>query len=299
MTKFGAVGVFGRANAGKSTLVNALVGERVSIVSRRPQTTRKRILGILTDDDCQLVFCDTPGLHDIKNKLDAYMHEEILATLKGLQAGMYLADLSDLKPEADSEYLKQLKPDKDVPIFLVLNKTDLVECEAVEKARELYSGFYGFAAIFTLSANTAEEKELEPLLKALRNVVPEGPFAYDPDYYTNQTEREIVEEVIREVALQNFRQEVPHSIAVQVEQFKERETGKTFVEATIYVEKEGHKKIIIGSSGEGIKRLGKIARERLNENLGRDIFLQLWVKVRANWRRDEQWVARLGYRKSR
>ncbi len=299
MTKFGAVGVFGRANAGKSTLVNALVGERVSIVSRRPQTTRKRILGILTNDDCQLVFCDTPGLHDIKNKLDAYMHEEILATLKGLQAGMYLADLSDLRPEADSEYLKQLKPDKDVPIFLVLNKTDLVESEAVDKAKELYGSFYGFAGTFTLSAFSAEGKELQPLLEALRKVVPEGPFAYDPDYYTNQTEREIVEEIIREVALQNFRQEVPHSIAVQVEQFKERETGKTFVEATIYVEKEGHKKIIVGSSGEGIKRLGKIARERLNENLGRDIFLQLWVKVRANWRRDEQWVARLGYRKSR
>lgn len=299
MTKFGAVGVFGRANAGKSTLVNAMVGERVSIVSRRPQTTRKRILGILTTDDCQLVFCDTPGLHDIKNKLDAFMHEEILATLKGLQAGMYLADLADLRPDADSEYLKQLKPDKDIPIYLVLNKTDLVEPEAVTKARDLYSGFYGFAGIFTLSAFKAQTDELATLRLALEKVVPEGPFAYDPDYYTNQSEREIVEEVIREVALQNFRQEVPHSIAVQVEQFKERENGKTFVEATINVEKEGHKKIIIGSSGEGIKRLGQLARERLNESLGRDIFLQLWVKVRPNWRRNEQWIARLGYRKTK
>jgi GTP-binding protein Era len=296
MTKFGAVGVFGRANAGKSTLVNALVGERVSIVSKRPQTTRKRIMGILTADDCQLVFCDTPGLHAVRNKLDAFMHGEILATVKGLQAGMYLADLSDLKSDEDREYLAQLNPESQMPLFMVLNKADLVEEAAIASAIELYSGFYPFKAVFAISAD--KKQGLKKLLSALQGVVPEGPFAYDPEFFTSQSEREIVEEVIREVALHNFYQEVPHSIAVQVEQFKERETGKTFVEATIYVEKEGHKKIIIGKGGDGIKALGQIARERLNDLLGRDIFLQLWIKVRANWRRDEQWIARLGYKKS-
>lgn len=296
MTKFGAVGVFGRANAGKSTLVNALVGERVSIVSKRPQTTRKRIMGILTADDCQLVFCDTPGLHSIKNKLDAFMHSEIIATVKGLQAGLYLADLSDLKAEDDRDYLSQLNPDSKMPLFLVLNKKDLVEEAAVASAKELYAGFYQFTRVFVVSADQREGTA--EILAELQKHVPEGPFAYDPEFYTNQSEREIVEEVIREVALQNFYQEVPHSIAVQVEQFKERETGKTYVEATVYVEKDGHKKIIIGKGGEGIKNLGLVARQRLNDLLGRDIFLQLWIKVRANWRRDEQWVARLGYRKS-
>ncbi|MBU1106124.1 MAG: GTPase Era [Candidatus Riflebacteria bacterium] len=296
MTKFGAVGVFGRANAGKSTLVNALVGERVSIVSKRPQTTRKRILGILTVDECQLVFCDTPGLHAIKNKLDAYMHDEILSTVKGLQAGLYLVDLSELKPEEDQNYLAQLNPESGMPLFLVLNKSDLVEAEAVKKARELYSGFYHFNKIFITAAS--ENEGLDAVQKALQEVVPEGPYAYDVDDYTSLSEREIVEETIREVALQRFYQEVPHSIAVQVEQFKERENGKTYVEATIYVEKESHKKIIVGKGGDGIKTLGQIARQRLNDLLGRDIFLELWIKVKENWRRDEQWVERLGYRKN-
>jgi len=295
MSKFGAIGVFGRANAGKSTLVNALVGERVSIVSKRPQTTRKRILGILTQDDCQLVFCDTPGLHTVKNKLDAFMHEEILATVKGLQAGMYLVDLGDIRHEEDKAYLEQLNPESGMPMFLVLNKTDLVEADRIEFAVKLYHEYYPFDKVFAVSAG--KKQGLEPLLKSLRRAVPEGPHAYDPDYYTSQTEREIVEEVVREVVLQNYFQEVPHSLAVQVEQFTERENGKTFVEATLYVEKEGHKKIIIGKGGEGIKNLGQIARQRLNSLLGRDIFLQLWIKVRANWRRDEQWIERLGYRK--
>ncbi len=296
MTRFGAVGVFGRANAGKSTLVNALVGERVSIVSNRPQTTRKRIMGILTDNDSQLVFCDTPGLHAVKNRLDAFMHTEIMATVRGLQAGMYLVDLSDIRPEEDREYLSQLNPEASMPLFLVLNKKDLVDPAVVKKTTKVYEEFYPFARIFAISAG--KKKWLDELLVALQKAVPEGVYAYDPDFYTNQTEREIVEEVVREVALHKFHQEVPHSIAVQVEEFKERENGKTYIEATLVVEKESHKKIIIGKGGEGIKTLGKIAREKLNELLGRDIFLKLWLKVRVNWRRDDQWIARLGYRKS-
>ncbi len=296
MTRFGAVGVFGRANAGKSTLINALVGERVSIVSKKPQTTRKRILGILTVDECQLVFCDTPGLHAVKNKLDAYMHNEILSTVKGLQAGMYLVDLSDPKPEDDENYLSQLSPESGMPLFLILNKADLVDDETVAKIREQYLGFYKFDKVFVTMA--AKKLGLEEVLDSLKQAVPEGPYAYDVDDYTSLSEREIVEETVREVALQKFYQEVPHSIAVQVEQFKERENGKTYVEATIYVEKDSHKKIIVGKGGDGIKTLGQVARQRLNDLLGRDIFLQLWIKVRANWRRDEQWIERLGYRKS-
>lgn len=293
-TRFGAVGVFGRANAGKSTLVNGLVGEIVSIVSNRPQTTRKRILGILTVDQTQLVFCDTPGLHTIKNKLDAYMNDEIMATMKGLQVGMYLADLSDIRYELDKEYISQLDPDSDMPMFMVLNKSDLVDPAKVEESVKIYSELYPFKKIFVISA--AKKKGLKQLLQALCRSVPKGPHAYDPDDYTSLTEREIVEETIREIILRTYEQEVPHSVAVQVEEFKERENGKTYIEAVLNVEREAHKKIIIGKEGAGIKKIGKIAREKLNTILGRDIFLQLWVKVRPDWRYNDVWIKRLGYK---
>lgn len=293
-TRFGAVGVFGRANAGKSTLVNALVGEIVSIVSNRPQTTRKRILGILTVEQTQLVFCDTPGLHTVKNKLDAYMNDEIMATMKGLQAGMYLADLSDIKYELDKEYFYQLEPDSDMPMFMVLNKSDLVDDAKIEEAVKEYEALYPFKKIFVVSAS--KKKGLKQLLQALCRAVPKGPHAYDADDYTSLTEREIVEETIREVILRSYEQEVPHSVAVQVEQFKDRENGKTYIEAVLNVEREAHKKIIIGKEGAGIKKIGKMAREKLNTMLGRDIFLELWVKVRPDWRHNDVWIKRLGYK---
>lgn len=294
MTKFGAIGLFGRANAGKSTLVNLLVGEKVSIVSKKPQTTRKRILGILTVDDCQMVFCDTPGLHSIKNNLDKYMNDEIAATLNGLQGGLYLADLSDLMPESDKEYLSQLNPNSDTDIFLVLNKSDLVDENTINQAKETYKELYPFKEIFVVSSK--KKKGHLKIINKLKKILISGPFAFDPDYYTNQSEREIAEEIVREAILKTYHQEVPHSVAVQVDEFKERENGKTYISATLYVEKEAHKKIIIGKNGEGIKNLGSVARQKLNEMLERDIFLELWVKVRENWRQNEQWVSRLGYK---
>lgn len=294
-TRFGAVGVFGRANAGKSTLVNALVGERVSIVSNRPQTTRKRILGILTLNETQLVFCDTPGLHAIKNKLDAYMNDEIMSTMKGLQAGLYLTDLSDIQLDLDKEYISQLDPSSDMPLFMVFNKSDLVDDDKIEEAKKAYEALYPFKKCFVISA--AKKKGLKQLLNSLCRAVPKGPHAYDVDDYTNQTEREIVEETIREGILRLYNQEVPHSVAVQVEQFSERENGKTYIEATLNVEKEAHKRIIIGKDGSGIKKIGRIAREKLNTMLGRDIFLQLWVKIRPDWRHNDLWIKRLGYKR--
>ncbi len=294
MQKFAAIGLFGRANAGKSTLINAMVGEQVSIVSNKPQTTRKRILGILTHQQTQLVFCDTPGLHQIKNKLDAFMHNEIMATLKGLQAGLYLVDLSDQRPDEDRSYLEQMRSEGDFPLYLVFNKSDLVEDADIEKAKKIYREFFDFSGIFTVAARRG--KTLNSLRDQLIKIAPEGAHAYDADYYTSLSEREIVEETIREVALESYFQEVPHSIAVQVEQFKERKNGKTFVEANIFVERDSHKRIVVGKSGAGIRNLGKESRERLNRLLGRDIFLQLWVKVREKWRSSEEWIQRLGYR---
>ena len=182
-----------------------------------------------------------------------------------------------------------------MPLFLVLNKSDLVDEAKIEEARNAYEALYPFKKLFVISA--AKKKGLKQLLNALCKAVPKVPHAYDSDDYTSLTEREIVEETVREGILRLYNQEVPHSVAVQVDQFKERENGKTYIEATLNVEREAHKKIIIGKNGEGIKLIGRIAREKLNRLLGRDIFLQLWVKVRPNWRHNDVWIQRLGYKK--
>lgn len=293
--RFGAIGVFGRANAGKSTLVNALVGEQVSIVSSRPQTTRRRILGILTRGESQIVFCDTPGLHAIRNELDSFMASEIESTTSGLQGALYLVDSKEPKIDEDSSYLSKLGPKlAGVTVFLVLNKIDCAEKDALDKLQDSYLKLFPFNKVFRVSAKNGDG--LPQLLENLLAILPEGPHAYSPDEYTSLTEREIVEEVIREVLLQKYYHEVPHSVAVVVEEFKERENGKTFISANLFLEKENHKKIVIGQNGEGIKTIGSIARERLNQLLGRDIFLQLWVKVRPNWRKSKEWVRRLGYK---
>lgn len=295
-SSFATVGVFGRANAGKSTLINHLTEAKVSIVSSKPQTTRKRILAIQNFNDCQIVFCDTPGLHPVKNKLDAFMHREIISTVKGLDLGIYLVDLSDRKIDIDKQYLDQLLPTKKLAMILVLNKSDLCDQQDIESAVNQYKKVYPFCETYIISAK--KKTATDQLVKALTKMAPAGPHQYDSSIYTTQSEREIVEETVREVALLEYRQEVPHSVAVQVEQFKERSNGKTYIEAVIYVEKEGHKKIIIGKSGKGIKKLGEIARERLNGLLERDIFLQLWIKVRPEWRKKDSMIRYMGYKKS-
>lgn len=290
---FGAIGVFGRANAGKSTLVNALVGERVSIVSNRPQTTRRRVLGILTDGECQVVFCDTPGLHAIRNELDAFMAAQIEDTLAGLHGGLYLVDALDPSFEEDSRHLTAMGPRIEGPIILVLNKADRADQARLNELEAQYAPAFPFRKVFRASA--LHRTGVPEILQEVKAIIPEGPFAYDADDYTSLSEREIVEEVIREEMLHRYSHEVPHSVAVMVEEFKDRENGKTFVSATLYMEKENHKKIVIGHQGQGIKALGKAAREKLNQILGRDIFLELWVKVRQNWRKHSDWVRRMGY----
>ncbi|MBF0499968.1 MAG: GTPase Era [Candidatus Riflebacteria bacterium] len=300
-TRFGAIGVFGRANAGKSTLVNTLVGEHVSIVSAKPQTTRRRILGILTRGSDQIVFCDTPGMHPIRNKLDAFMATEISETLRGLQAAMFLVDASDPRPEEDAVYLSNVVKLLDGPLMLVFTKMDILEkrvckADATAKIRELeeqYRSKTKFSGVFAVSST--RNAGLADLLEKLKTLLVPGAHAYSADDYTTQSEREIVEEVIREEILKKYRDEVPHSVAVIVQDFQERENGKTVVTVDLILEKSSHKKIIIGSGGEGIKALGISAREHLNQLLGRDLYLELWVRIRANWRKDDVWVRRMGY----
>jgi len=290
----GAVGIFGRVNSGKSTLINALVGEKVSIVSPFPQTTRKRILGILTKGNYQIIFCDTPGVHPIKNRLDCFMEAEISETLHGLQGALYLVDSSQPKLEEDAKNFSKFFSKSDYPIGLVFTKIDLVDEKRLEEVKKMYSGLEGISKIFSVSAN--KRKFLDELLNEIFLWLPEQPHAYEPDFFTLSTEREISEEIIREQVLLRYYHEIPHSVAIVVEDFKERKNGKTYINAALYLEKESQKAILIGKGGEGLKRLGIAAREQLNHILGRDIFLQIWVKIRPNWRQKEAWVKRFGYK---
>jgi len=293
--RFGVIGVFGRANAGKSTLVNALVGERVSAVSAKPQTTRRRILGILTEGGNQVVFCDTPGFHPIRNKLDAFMDGEIRSTIAGLQGALFLIDALDYDPDEDARLLGEIAAKAQVPLYLVVNKIDLVDPKLLDGIVEVYGKLAGFAGNVRISAR--EGKGLEPLRQLVFSLLIAGEHAFAADDYTDQTEREIVEDVVREAILERYYHEIPHSVAVMVEEFKERDNGKTWVQVNIFLEKDSQKRILIGTGGKGIKELGVVARQRLNQQLGRDIFLELWVKVRRQWRRSEEWVRRMGYSK--
>lgn len=368
VTRFGCVGVLGRANAGKSSLVNALVGEKVGIVSPRPQTTRKRILGVLTTDENQVVFCDTPGLHAVRHALDAFMLDEIHEAVGGMVVALYLVDPADADPEADAAHLAELKgltpaaagpqaPDGErkkksatraplnCPIVLVFTKTDAMApkpaggrgrggrwrpthqavaqarttrdaadktmtngvdgivgtaglatdlCERLALLRDQYATVHPFAGVMAVSAKKGQG--LEAVLTALVAHLPEGPHAYDADLYTLEPERDIVGEAVREQVLLRYFHEIPHSVAVQIEEFKEREGGKTYVRAVLHVERESHKKILLGERGASIKALGTASRLELNRLLGRDIFLELWVKVTPQWRRREHLIQRLGYR---
>jgi len=184
---------------------------------------------------------------------------------------------------------------KNFPVFLVFSKSDLIDEEKRKKLLEIYEGAFSFKEIYFISAH--KKKGLFKLLNGIIKILPEGEFVYNPDEYTTQTEREMVEEYIREAVLRMYRQEVPHSVTVEVNEFKERENGKTYIDAVIYAEKESHKKILIGKSGTSIKKVGETARIKLNKTLGRDIYLSLWVKIRQNWRSSEEWIKRLGYKK--
>jgi GTP-binding protein Era len=291
--KFGTIGVLGRTNAGKSTLVNALVGEKVSIVSARPQTTRRRIMGVLTVGSCQMVFCDTPGLHAVRNRLDAFMESVIQETISGLQGALFLVDSASPYSDEDRVFLESLFRTADFPVALCLTKSDLSSPEDRRKLLAAYKVLGPFATVFEISS--LKGTQLKHLRKEILTWLPDGPFAYDEEYFTASSEREIAAECIRESALHLYSHEIPHSLAVLIEDFKDREQGKTFVQANLYVERESQKKIIIGAGGAGIKRLGSMARAELKRILGRDIFLELWVKVRPNWRRDADLVKQMGY----
>jgi len=290
----GFVAVIGRPNVGKSTLMNQLLGHKVAIVSPRPQTTRTCIRGILTRPDAQIIFVDTPGLHKPLHKLGEVMVAAAASAIPDADVVLFVVDVSVMPTEEDQMIARMIRQRTSHPVILVLNKMDLLPPDRVKLHTEAYWALVPDHAGWMMTIAT-EAVNLDKLLDMVIAHLPEGPRYYPGDLITDQTEREIAAELIREQVLRFTREEVPHSVAVVVEEYKERETGGVYIAATIYVEKESQKGILIGAGGQMLRRIGTAAREEIERMVGGKVYLDLWVKVSKNWRRDLQRVRRMGY----
>jgi len=295
--KSGFVAVIGRPNVGKSTLMNRFVGEKVAIVSSKPQTTRSRILGILTRETFQVIFVDTPGIHRPFHQLGKIMVSTATDVIPDADVVLFMVDASVMPKEEDRMIARILERQTDAPIILVLNKMDLLPPEKVEAHTEAYWALAPFHDEWMMTIAT-EGTNLGALLERVVGLLPEGPRYYPREYITDQTERQIVAELIREQILRHTYHEVPHSVAVVVEEFKERKRGVTYIAANVFVERQSQKGIIIGRGGKMIRRIGSNARAAVERLIGGDVYLDLWVKVREGWREDERELRRLGFDRS-
>lgn len=290
----GFVAVIGRPNVGKSTLVNRLVGQKVAIVSPKPQTTRSRILGILTREDVQAIFVDTPGIHHPHHKLGRAMVATAASAIPDADVVLFMVDVSVPPTDQDRAIAKLIHEQTQSPVILVLNKMDLLAADKVKQHSEAYWNIAPYHREWMMTVATRGEN-LDKLLELVVAALPEGPRYYPGDQVTDQTEREIAAELIREQVLRHARQEVPHAVAVVVEEFKERGNNVIYVGANVFVEKDSQKGIIIGKKGQMLRKIGSAARQEIERMTGGHIYLDLWVKVRKGWRRDERELRRLGY----
>lgn len=295
--KSGFIGIIGRPNVGKSTLLNAILGEKIAITTNKPQTTRNTIRGIYTRhrgqaDDCQLIFIDTPGIHKPKNKLGACMTDMAKSTLKEVEAVVFIVDGALSEGSGDAYILELLKQVK-TPKILVINKIDRLEPELFRSIYQQYEKTGMFDEIFGTSA--LEGKNVDDLLSAVVKLMPEGPMYFPEEMVTDHPERFIVSELIREKLLLYLQEEVPHGVAVEIETYQEK-PNLTSIGAVIYCERKSHKGIIIGKEGKKLKGIGKSAREEIEALLGTKVFLQLWVKVKENWRDSDFAISNFGYK---
>ena len=292
--KSGFVAVVGRPNVGKSTLINRLTGEKVSIISDKPQTTRNAIRAIINENDCQIVFIDTPGIHKPKNKLGEFMVSVATDTMNEVDAILYIVEATDIKPgPGDTHIMRQLSEVR-TPIILIINKIDLVEKEKLLSLISEYKDRLDFKSIIPVSAVSGEGMDL--IMDELKKILPEGPKYFPDDMMTDQTERVLVAELIREKILYYLSEEVPHGVGVEVISFKEREEKDLIdIQANIYCERETHKGILIGKQGKMLKNIGMSARQEIENLLGSRVFLQLWVKVKPDWRNSNLMLKILGY----
>lgn len=294
MFRSGYVTIIGRPNVGKSTLLNNLMGQKLTIVSSRPQTTRKNINTILTGEDYQIVFVDTPGIHKPHHKLGEFMVNSAVESMKEVDLILFLTSPSDEIAAGDKHILDSLK-DIDVPVFLIVNKVDENTDERIAKTLKLYGESYEFKEIIPISA--LKDKNVTTLFKLIKENLPEGPQYYPADMVTDVQERFIVSETIREKALRLLQEEVPHGIAVEVLTMKQNEKGKYEIEVNMLCEKSSHKGIIIGKNGTMLSKIRKYASEDLEKQLGHRVKLNIWIKVRKEWRDNDAFLKELGYKK--
>ena len=294
--KSGFVAIIGRPNVGKSTLMNHLIGQKIAITSKKPQTTRNRIQTVYTDERGQIVFLDTPGIHKAKNKLGEYMVQVAERTLKEVDAIMWLVEPTTFIGAGEQHIAEELQK-TGVPVLLIINKIDTVQKEALLPAIDKYRKVCDFAEIIPCSALRGQNTE--DIIPCLFKYLPYGPMFYDEDTVTDQPMKQIASEVIREKALHALDDEVPHGIAVAIDSMKERPGKRPIydIEATIICEKDSHKGIIIGKGGSMLKKIGSNARYELEKMLEAQVNLQLWVKVKKDWRDSDYLIRNFGYDK--
>ncbi len=292
--KSGFIAICGRPNAGKSTLMNRIIGEKVAIVSSKPQTTRTKILGVRTGEDFQLVLIDTPGIHKPHNKLGKRMEKYIYTATQDIDALLYVVDcnIKDDELEVERQSLEGLKA-SDIPVILAVNKIDTMPRLNLLPVLDKLKNLYDFSDIVPISAQ--KDENLDELFDKLKEVLPEGPKFFSDDTITDQPERQIVSEYIREKTLRLLNKEIPHGIAVEIEKMKQKDNGTYEILAAIYCERQSHKGIIIGKGGEKLKHIGSLARTDIERFLGNKVYLELWVRVKEDWRNRENFISDIGF----
>ena len=290
--KSGFVSVIGRPNVGKSTQINSLIGQKIAIMSDKPQTTRNKILCVLTQDDAQILFIDTPGIHKPKHKLGEYMVKAAENTLKEVDVILFVVDATE-NIGAGELYIMERLQSTQAPVILVVNKVDQINKQQVLPVISRYSDKLNFVGAIPISAK--EKTNLDQLVEEIKKYLEEGPQYYPSDMITDQPERLVIGELIREKALHLTKEEIPHAIAVDIEEISKRNNDDLYIRATIYVERESQKGIVIGAKGSLLKEIGQLARADIENLLGSKVYIDLWVKVKKDWRNRDGILRGFGY----
>ncbi len=291
--KSGFIAIIGRPNVGKSTFMNRVIGQKIAIMSDKPQTTRNKIQGVLTEEHSQIIFIDTPGIHKPKHRLGDFMVKTAENTLNEVDAILFMINASEGHGKGDQYIIERLHQVKR-PVYLIINKIDLVHPDDLLPLIDQYKEKYAFAEIIPISA--LQGNNVDHMLEVLKKDLPEGPQYYPEDQITDHPERFVMQELIREKVLQLTREEVPHSIAVVLEQMEKADDQKLYIQATIVTERKTQKGILIGKHGSMLKNIGKAAREDIEKLLGTKVYLELWVKVKKDWRNKQNQLYEYGFR---
>jgi len=289
----GFVAIIGRPNVGKSTLMNKLIGQKIAIMSDKPQTTRNKIHGVYTTEDIQIVFLDTPGIHKPNSKLGNFMMKSAESALKEVEAVLFLIDASEEIGGGDRYIIEQLQKVK-TPVFLIINKIDKVDPEALLNRIVQYKDLYEYAEVVPISAMNGNN--INTLVEQISKYLPEGPQYYPADQVTDHPEQFVCAELVREKILHSTREEIPHSIAVQIEDMRVQPNGVVYIGAVVFVERDSQKGIIIGKQGALLKEVGRTARIDIENLLGSKVFLEIWVKVKKDWRNQDRVLKDLGFK---